>query len=231
MKAFCILSFIFLAGQGYAQHKEYRWYVGEVKLADGIILTGQLAYDIAYDVVKHQGQQGLRTYSTLHVEEFSFVDTTYYLPRKFYSLPFNVQPDYKRLMLFESLTEGKLSLFAREKKIRIEPTMDDMIGMVPMVGAEREPLSSQWETRYDFYVGDSLGRLYDLTENTQEGLLQLMQDQMVAMRQYVKAKNPDFSKRDDVVTIVRYYNALSNASQSLDPDIEIIRSGSKIPIW
>lgn len=231
MKALGIFLFIVVAAPAYSKGKDNTWRTGEVKLSNGDTLTGRLMYDLTYNVVKYQAQQELLVYPALHVAEFSFVDSASSTYRTFYSLPFNVQPDYKRLMFFEQLAEGKLSLFFRERKIRIDAILDDRIGIPPINEPGLALPYAPKITVQEVYAADQWGNFYDLTENTEEVLLQLMQDHREVMKEYIRAKNLNLKKRDDALALVRYYNALSDASRSLDPDLKIIKLNNKISLW
>lgn len=199
MRVLYMLLFAFTAKHSYSQEKQETWHYGEVRLTSGDRFIGLLTYNLKYDIVECKVRQGLRAYSAIQVEAFSFTDTAYHAHRKFYSLPFNIQPDYKRLMFFESLVEGKLSLFAREEKVRVVPTVPESVFL---------PQDVQWKTVYDFYAADSLGNLYSLAEDPEQVLLHLMQDQMGTMMKYLKAKKPDFTERGDMLGIFMYYNTL-----------------------
>ncbi|MEK6481514.1 hypothetical protein WJR50_28480 [Catalinimonas sp. 4WD22] len=222
MKTLSILLLIFTAGWGYAQEKEEAWYPGQVKFNSGNTFTGLFAYDLGYDVVKFKVQQRLQVYPAIQVEAFSFADTAYNIYRKYYSLPFSIQSDYKRMMFFESIVEGKLSLFAREKKVRADEMLPETI-MIPHF--------PQWKTAYDFYAADSLGNLHALTEDTEEVLLHLMQDQMGSMMKYIRTKKPDFSSRSDMLGLFMYYNVLTDTSRFQDTSIKVAGFDNTIPIW
>lgn len=134
-------------------------------------------------------------------------------------------------MFFELLAEGKLSLFSRERRVRIDAVLDDRIAISPINEPGLALPYAPKITVHEFYAADQWGNFHYLADNTEEVLLQLMQDQRGVMKEYIRAKNLNLKKRDDAIALVRYYNSLSDAPRSLDPDLEIVQLKNKIALW
>ena len=87
---------------------------GELVLLDGDTLRGQIKYDLENDLIQIVVNETVQTYSSRKILFFSIYDKTVDMFRNFYSIPYEVQPNYEIPILFEVLYEGKLSLLARE---------------------------------------------------------------------------------------------------------------------
>lgn len=201
MKTIGILTLVFTSSWGQPHEPQETWHAGEVVLSDGSTLQGPLSYDLTYEVVKLKLGNQLRVFNAVQVAGFKFTDTTCRLSRSFYSLPYRMSADYHRLLFFELLAEGELSLFARERSVLAVPVVD------PMPGMYATPV---WQTVYDLYATDRSGSVYALWENPEETILWLMQDQRDAMARYMKAKKPVFSDTQDMADLFVYYRTLTS---------------------
>ena len=88
---------------------------GKVTLANGDTLSGNIKYDMENDLIQIVYKGTIQTYSARKLMYFTIYDNTVDMFRTFYSIPYEIERNYERPLLFEVLYEGKLSLLAREK--------------------------------------------------------------------------------------------------------------------
>jgi hypothetical protein len=121
------------------------------------------------------------------------------MDRRFFALPYAVESSYKVPMLFELLTEGKVSLLAREKLV-----------------TENIPQYSYWtnnmyytRTRLsqDFFFGFENGRIrrYD---GSKRDFYYLIKDKASDIKRFVSENRLRYSDRYDLIQIINYYNSI-----------------------
>jgi hypothetical protein len=172
------------------------WHDGKMVLETGDTLRGSIKYDLQ-DVlqIKHNGR--LESFTARKVVFFEIFDQTYRRFRNFYSLPYSPTGGYKTPIFFEVLTEGKITVLAREK-------------------IEYRTYSSPF-----FYYGGYSSRLvlvnlyYLLKENgtveqfaaKRNDWYDLMGSRQNEIHDYIKENHLDLDRKYDIKRIIDYYNS------------------------
>jgi len=174
------------------------WHNGYLILEGGDTLKGQLKYNLQTDLLQLKTANHLETYTARKVVFFEIFDAITKDYRKFYSLPYAANNGYKAPVFFELLTEGKMTLLARE--------------------------SVEYKTYSSFYYYGSYTRLvlvykyFLLGENGEisefrgkrNDWLYEMGNYGDEVQKYAKSNKLDFDEKKDLTRIVEYYNTFYN---------------------
>jgi hypothetical protein len=196
MRKFVFLLLISACGTAHAQDFSFeQWHSGYMIIEGGDTLKGQIKYNLQTDLIQLQRENSIETYTARKVVFFEIFDVVAKEYRRFYSLPFSPTGGYRAPMFFELLTEGKMTLLARE--------------------------ALEYKTYSSFYYYGSYTRLvlvyryYLLEENGEIREFQgKKNDWIYAMgnygdevQKYVKANKLDFDDKRELTKIVEYYNS------------------------
>lgn len=195
--SFATLVFVLLSASANAQVFPFDlWHDGKMVLETGDTIKGLMKYDLQDMLqIKHNGK--LESFTARKVVFFEIFDQTYRRYRHFYSLPFSPSGGYKTPIFFEVLTEGKITVLAREK-------------------VEYRTYSSPF-----FYYGGYSSRLvlvnvyYLLKENgtieqfsaRRNDWYDLMGSRQNEIHDYIKENHLDLEKKYDVKRVIDYYNS------------------------
>jgi hypothetical protein len=173
---------------------------GKVTLANGDTLSGKIKYDLENDLIQIVYKGTIQTYSARKLMYFTIYDNTVDMFRTFYSIPYEIQPNYERPLLFEVLFEGNLSLLAREKIVT---------ETVPQYSYTYRSSINMTRTKleYEFFFLDQKGTFvkYDLKKPQ---LYEIMSRKEPQIKSYIKKNKLKTDSRRDLVRITAYYNAL-----------------------
>jgi hypothetical protein len=195
------LAFFFTLSDGFGQEfPSELLHEGELVLLSGDTLKGQIKYSLENDLIQLVINETVQTYSARKILYFSIYDKTVEMYRNFYSIPFEVQPNYKVPILFEVLYEGKLSLLAREA-IVTETIPQYSYMYRSSVNMTRTKLD------YEYYFLDE-GGSFTKYNNKKFELYEAMKRREPQIKQYIKKNKLKIDSRRDLVRIVAYYNAL-----------------------
>lgn len=196
---FLVLFFSFSDGSGQDFPSEML-HDGELVLLNGDTLKGQIKYNLENDLIQMVINETVQTYSARKILYFGIYDKTVDMYRSFYSIPFEVQPNYKVPILFEVLYEGKLSLLAREA-IVTETIPQYSYMYRSSVNMTRTKLD------YEYYFLDKSGE-FTKYNNKKFELYEAMKRKEPQIKQYIKKNKLKIDSRRDLVRIFAYYNAL-----------------------
>jgi hypothetical protein len=173
---------------------------GELVLLNGDTLRGQIKYDLENDLIQIVVNETVQTYTSRKILFFSIYDKTVDMFRNFYSIPYEVQPNYEIPILFEVLYEGKLSLLAREAIVT---------ETVPQYSYMYRSSVNMTRTRldYEYYFLDDKGNFIKYNNKKFE-LFDIMKRREPQIKQYIKKNKLKTDTRRDLVRITAYYNAL-----------------------
>jgi len=173
---------------------------GKVILQSGDTIKGKTKYDMQNDMVQVISGNVVHTLTSRKVLFFTIFDETVDMHRTFYSLPYNVQSDYRVHMLFEVLYEGELSLLAREAIV--QETVPQYSNLYrSSMNMTRTKLS------YEYFYLDKKGVFKKYNKKRNE-LLTIMHRKSPQIKQYIKKNNLKVDLRRDLVRITAYYNAI-----------------------
>jgi hypothetical protein len=196
---FLILFFAFTDSRGQDFPSEML-HEGELVLLNGDTLRGQIKYNLENDLIQMVINETVQTYSARKILYFSIYDKSVDMHRNFYSIPFEVQPNYKIPILFEVLYEGKLSLLARE--VVVTET-------VPQYSYMYRSSVNMTRTRldYEYYFLAEKGNIIKYNNKKYE-IFEVMKRKEPQIKQYIKKNKLKIDSRRDLVRITAYYNAL-----------------------
>ena len=173
---------------------------GKVTLVNGDTLEGKIKYDLENDLIQIVVNNTIQTFSARKIAYFSIYDASVEMFRTFYSIPYEIQPNYEIPLLFEVLYEGKLSLLAREV-IVTETVPQYSYAYRSSVNMTRTKLA------YEFYFLDQKGNFVKYNTKKPE-LYELMSRKEPQIKSYIKKNKLKTDSRRDLVRITAYYNAL-----------------------
>ncbi len=197
MKIFCLTSLIscFVAASLYAQDPTIgeQWFEGSLVTTEGDTIEGMLSYNMMTNVVKIRAQGRMTVHSGFQIFHFRVWDERDHKWRQFYCIHYAIKNHHTAPALFELLSEGKLSLLARESWNNTR-------------GNDR--LNKQGYLKKDYFFIDREGNMaYCLGRKSQ--VLDLMQDHAFEVRRYIRELYlDDFRKERHLRMVTTFYNKL-----------------------
>lgn len=171
------------------------WHDGKVVLESGDTIRGAIKYDLQDLLqVKHQGK--LESFTSRKVVFFEIFDQSYKRYRQFYSLPYSISGGYKTPVFFESLSEGKITLLAREKVEYRNYSSPFFYG----------GYSSRLVLVNLYFLLKENGKIEQFTARRNDWY-DLMDNKQNDIHAFVKENNLDFDRKYDLKRIVDYYNS------------------------
>jgi hypothetical protein len=174
---------------------------GRIVLANEDTLDGSFSVNLTNDLVQYKLANSIKTYSARQIQYFYFQEDELKIIRYFYSLPYSEYGNYKAPHLFELLYLGPvLSLYLRERTV---------IENVPYYDAfsNRTFYSTRTKIVSDFFFRDNKGLMTQFNQSKKQ-LLRVMHGQEKNMKQFLKDNSITYSKREDMVRTIDYYNNL-----------------------
>lgn len=173
------------------------WHDGKVVLESGDTLQGSIKYDLQSDLVQFSRGNKLESYTARKITFFEIFDQTVKRYRQFYTIPYAVSGAYKAPVLFELLTEGKMTLLCRESvEYRSYSNSFYSYGM-----------STRLVLVYHYFLLKENGSIEPF-DGKRADLARLMGDKGQLVEKYMKSNKLDLTDRNEFVQIVQYYNSL-----------------------
>jgi hypothetical protein len=173
------------------------WHDGKVVLETGDTLKGSIKYDLQSDLVQFSKGGKLESFTARKMTYFEIFDQTSRHYRQFYSIPYATSGAYKAPVIFELLTEGKMTLLCRES--------------VEYRSYSNSFYSYGTSTRlvliYNYYMLQENGNIEPFIGKRND-LLRLMGNESIKVEKYIKANKLDITDRNEFTQIVQYYNSL-----------------------
>jgi hypothetical protein len=185
--------------QGQSNQKfpfEY-WHDGRVVLETGDTLKGSIKYDLQSDLVQLNSNGRLESFTARKMTYFEIFDQTTRRYRQFYTIPYITSGDYKAPVIFELLTEGKMTLLCREAIEYRSYSNSFYYGM-----------STRLILVYHYFLLNEDGSIQPFLGKRAD-LLRLMGNQGSQVEKYIRANKLDITDRGEFTQIVQYYNTLS----------------------
>jgi hypothetical protein len=173
------------------------WHEGKAVLESGDTLKGKIKYEIDKDLIQIDVQGALQSLTSRKVIFYEIFDAVSGRYRQFYSVPFSLTGGYKAPTFFELLSEGKLTLLAREAlENRSYNTGYYAYGTI-----NRLVLVDK------YFVLDEKGNVNPFSGKRAD-LLELMKSRDEEIKRFMRTSNVDMDRKSDVVRTFAYYNAL-----------------------
>ena len=195
---FCLGVFLLLSSEVVGQPwPSELWHDGKLVLDSGDTLKGQIKYDLKQDLIQYNvPNQRTDAFSSRKVVYFEIFDETVNPYRQFFALPYTNQAQYRTPVFFELLTEGKLTLLAREAVEFRTYTSPYYLGSY-----SREVLVNHY-----FFLYDD-GNIEEF-KGSKSDLLSLMGKKSDDVEKYMKTNRLKIDDKYDFVKIVAYYNSI-----------------------
>ena len=192
------LVFMFHAALAQQWSFEY-WHEGKIVLDVGDTVRGKIKYSIDQDIIQLESNAKLQSFTARKIVFFEIFDALTGRYRQFYSIPFSLNGSYKSPTFFELLTEGKLTLLAREA-LENQTTNTGFYGYG---GYNRIVLVNKYYTVND--KGD-----IQAFSGKRNDLMLIMRSREDEIKRFMKANRLDTDRTSDLVRIFAYYNTLFN---------------------
>jgi hypothetical protein len=172
------------------------WHDGKLVLVSEDTLVGKVKYNQAQGIVQVEIGEKTYTHSASSIFYFEIYDITVESYRQFYVLPYGLVTSYKTPAVFEVLVEGNLTLLSREAIVTKNIQNPYSYG-----NYAKETLV------YDYFFLDRKGTItkYTLKKKDLFTAVAKRQSQVV---DYMKANRMHHDRRNDLVRIIAFYNAL-----------------------
>jgi hypothetical protein len=193
--AFVVLISQALSAQEYAF--EF-WHEGKIVLETGDTLKGSVKYDMQSDLLQFEVNKRYESYTARKVLFFEIFDQTVKNYRQFYSLPYSTGGSYKAPVFFELLCEGKITLLSRE---RLEYRTYNS-------GFYYNSTYTRMVLVNKYYLLRDNGNIEEFIGSKKSDWLELMRPKSDDIEKYAKSNRLDFDQKNELSTIVSYYNSL-----------------------
>ncbi|BDD04165.1 hypothetical protein [Aureibacter tunicatorum] len=195
-----VFTLLFHMSKGQDLFPSEVWHDGELVLMTGDTLRAPLKYDFSNESVLLNHKGTVLSYSARKILYFEIFDVVSDRYREFFALPFFVRQNYKAPILFEVITEGSLTLLAREY-IMVEST--------PATGMYGQPIYVEPVRRlvHDYYFLNMDGEI-ELFSMRKRELYQVMSRRLPDVKKYIKRNKLHISNPEDLIRIVIFYNEL-----------------------
>jgi hypothetical protein len=197
MKQFILLFCLLVTSLSFAQTFPFdQWHDGKVVLENGDTIAGSVKYDLQ-DLLQVRHQNKMESFSARKVLLFEIFDQGYKRYRTFYSLPYSANGGYKSPVFFEVLTEGKITVLAREK---VEYRT---YGYSPFMYGSYNTRKVMVNV---YYLLKENGNIVDFSGKRNDWL-DLMGNRSNEIHDFAKDNKLDFDRKYDLKRIIDYYNS------------------------
>ena len=172
------------------------WHEGKIVLTSDETLKGEIKYDLIRNIVQVDTGKKLYTYSAKSIFHFEIFDKTVESLREFYVLPYGLVTSYKAPVIFEVLVEGNITLLSREYI-----TTKSIQNPYSYGTYQKEVVV------YDYFFLDNKGNITRYSMKKRDLHIVLVKKKKQVL-EYMKANRLDHDKRNDLVRIIAFYNAL-----------------------
>lgn len=177
------------------------WHDGKLVLVNEDTLVGKLKYDMTRDIVQVDTDGKLYAYGAKSIFYFKIYDATIETFREFYVLPYGLVTSYKAPVIFEVLVEGNLSLLSREYVSTKNVQNNNPYNMGAFPSYQMDVIA------YDYYFLDRKGNISPFTMKKKD-LMNTLSQRQSQVTEYIKANRLKFDRRNDLIRIIAFYNAL-----------------------
>jgi len=173
------------------------WHDGKAILESGDTIKGKIKYDINSDIIQVDQNNHLASFTARKMVYFEIFDATTSLYRQFYSIPYAPNGGYKTPIFFELLSEGKLTLLAREAL----EYRTSSVGYYGFGSSSRLVLVDK------YFLLTEKGDVEPFSGKKND-VLDLMNDRTSEVRKFVKTNKIDMDYKYGLARLFTYYNTL-----------------------
>ena len=194
------LLFLLTVCFGYARAQEWPfelWHEGRIVLLEGDTLKGLVKYDLQQDLVQYNApDKKIEAYTARKVLFFEIFDVTVRKYRQFFALPYSTTSGYRTPIFFELLSEGEITLLARELLENRTFSSPYYIGSYTRVVLVNM-----------YYFLSDTGVIEEFSGKRND-LLNKMGKRAEKVEAYVKENKLKYDEKYDLARIISYYNSL-----------------------
>jgi hypothetical protein len=172
------------------------WHEGKLVLVSEETFTGKVKYDLTKGIVQVEVGEKIYTFSAKSIFHFEIYDTTSESYREFYVLPYGLLSSYKTPVIFEVLIEGNITLLSREYV-----AIENIQNPYSLGSYTKEVLV------YDYFFLNQNGDIIKYTMKKKD-LYNAVSKRQKEVIEFMKAKRLHHDKRNDLVRVIAFYNAL-----------------------
>lgn len=181
-----------------AQLSAELWHDGYLVTTDQDTLRGLIKYNMETNIVELIQNKNQLAFSSHKVFYFEIFDSVLKNYRQFYSIPYQVNYDYKIPIIFELIYEGPLSLLTRESVIKENVTNSSSYWGGSYV---RERVS------YAFYFLDKKGNIQYYTGKKND-IYMIMAKKASEIKTFIKKNKLQTDELKDLIRITAFYNSI-----------------------
>jgi hypothetical protein len=197
MRAFVFVIGFLIALTVHAQQwPSELWHEGKILLESGDTLRGLVKYDMQQDLIQFNNNKSIEAFTARKVLFFEIFDQTINQYRQIYSLPFTTANGYKTPIFFELLSEGKLTLLARESieyRTYSSPYYFGSYNRLVLV--------------YRFYFLNEKGVITEF-KGKKSDLLDMMGKYAKEVENFMRVNKLNIDDRHGFTKVIAYYNSL-----------------------
>lgn len=199
-RSLLIISCVFTGYLGTAQRFSSEvFHDGFMVSSDKDTIRGSLKYDLEANILTAVHQGKTKSFSSHKVFYFEIFDKILNNYRQFYSIPYNVNFDYKIPVFFEVVYEGKVSLLRRERIVT--QTVNTTAAYWGGGSAIQNVI------QYTYFFLDDKGNI-EFYSGKKRDLLHYMSDKQNDVKQYIKQNKLNTDQAADLVRITAFYNSI-----------------------
>ena len=189
------LTFVLYSGFSQTFPSEL-WHEGKLFLVNEEVYSGKIKYDLIKGIVQVDLDEKVLTFSANSIFHFEIYDITSESYREFYVLPYGLLSSYKTPVIFEVLIEGNLTLLSREYV-----ALENIQNPYSLGSYTKEVLV------YDYFFLDKSGEITKYTMKKKD-LYNIVYKRQKEVAEFMKANRLHHDKRNDLVRVIAFYNAL-----------------------
>lgn len=189
------LTFVLYSGFSQTFPSEL-WHEGKLFLVNEEVYNGKIKYDLIKGIVQVDLNEKVLTFSANSIFHFEIYDITAESYREFYVLPYGLLSSYKTPVIFEVLIEGNLTLLSREYV-----ALENIQNPYSLGSYTKEVLV------YDYFFLDKSGEITKYTMKKKD-LYNIVYKRQKEVTEFMKANRLHHDKRNDLVRVIAFYNAL-----------------------
>ncbi len=201
----CIVS-LGLNAQSFPQDN---WYIGRVTLKDGQEKEGIIKYDLEANAIQLKIDEKFETYHANQFITFTILMKQEEVYRSFYVLPHANTAGYKRPTVFELITEGEVSLLAREYIATRNTSPNSGFYGSRWASNPYSPTIAQRYLAFRLFLVDKRGNITALNTNKRD-VIASFGDHQKDLKKFVKSNKIKTDRVMDMAELVEYYNGLSS---------------------
>jgi hypothetical protein len=173
------------------------WHEGKVVLESGDTIRGLIKYDLK-DLLQVRHAEQLESFSAQKISYFKILDQSCKCTRQFITLPFAKVGQYKSPVLFEMISDGKITLLSRER-VETRTATSGHIYNPPRI---RRSLEN------DYFLLNDNDEIEPFSGKKEKDWNALMREKTAEVNTFTKDNKLDFSKKYELQKIIDYYNSL-----------------------